>query len=141
MSEWLENVEPLTLKSQIKIPCNWSVGEVGSRFLVSLRDDQKIIGNRCGESNTVFVPPRMNCGKCFKRINDWVDLRPEGIVGRIPSSVLPIHCNRRTLPFSHLISETDESKIKVRMKVKSIFKDPAEMEGNIQDIRYLEIIG
>ncbi len=49
MSEWIENVEPLTLKGQIKVPYNWSVGEVGSRFLVSLRDDQKIIGNRCGE--------------------------------------------------------------------------------------------
>ena len=32
MSEWNDNVEPLTLKGQIKVPYNWSVGEVGSRF-------------------------------------------------------------------------------------------------------------
>ncbi len=43
--------------------------------------------------------------------------------------------------FSHLINETDESKIKVEMKVRAVFKDTADMEGNIQDIRYFEIIG
>jgi uncharacterized protein len=80
MSDWLKQVKPLTLKGQIKVPYNWSVGEVGSRFLVALRDEQKILGNRCPECRTVFVPPRLNCGKCFKRIDDWVEVGPEGVV-------------------------------------------------------------
>ena len=41
MSEWLKDVEPLTLKGQIAVPYTWQAGEVGSKFLISLRDDQK----------------------------------------------------------------------------------------------------
>ncbi|NPU86598.1 MAG: hypothetical protein HPY65_19155, partial [Syntrophaceae bacterium] len=42
--------------------------------------------------------------------------------------------------FSHLINEMDLEKIKVGMKVRAVFKDTADMEGNIQDIKYFEII-
>jgi uncharacterized OB-fold protein len=80
MSDWLEQVKPLTLKGQIKMPYSWSVGEVGSRFLVALRDEQKILGNQCQACKTVFVPPRQNCGKCFQRIHHWLEVGPEGTV-------------------------------------------------------------
>jgi uncharacterized OB-fold protein len=42
--------------------------------------------------------------------------------------------------FSHIINETDENKIKVGMRVRAVFKDVHEMEGNIQDILSFEII-
>ena len=58
METWLEEVEPLTLKGQIAVPYTWWVGETGSRFLASLRDEGKILGNRCDQCNTVYVPPR-----------------------------------------------------------------------------------
>jgi uncharacterized OB-fold protein len=43
--------------------------------------------------------------------------------------------------FSHIINETDLNKIKVGMKVKAIFKERSEMEGNIKDIKHFEIVG
>ena len=43
--------------------------------------------------------------------------------------------------FSHIINETDLSKIKVGMRVRAVFKDKKDMQGNIQDILHLEIIG
>jgi len=65
MAEWLKDVEPLTLKGQMAVPYTWWVGETGSRFLISLRDNQKILGTRCKACGTVYVPPRKNCGRCF----------------------------------------------------------------------------
>ena len=47
MADWRDETEGLALKGQIKMPYTWSVGEVGSRFLVALRDEGKILGNRC----------------------------------------------------------------------------------------------
>ena len=47
MAEWLKEVEPLTLKGQIAVPYTWWVGDIGSRFLVSLRDHLKILGSKC----------------------------------------------------------------------------------------------
>jgi len=47
MKNWLETVEPLVYESRIKVPYTWSVGEVGSRFLIELRDHKKIYGTRC----------------------------------------------------------------------------------------------
>jgi len=42
--------------------------------------------------------------------------------------------------FSHVINETDVEKIAVGMKVAAVFKDKDDMQGNIQDIKYFEIV-
>jgi len=42
--------------------------------------------------------------------------------------------------FSHIINETDADKIRVGMRVQAVFKKPEEMQGNIEDIRYFDII-
>lgn len=145
MSNWIDQVDPLTLKGQIKVPYTWSVGEVGSRFLVALRDDQKIIGNRCGECKTVFVPPRMNCGKCFKRITDWVDLSPEGIVeaytivrfayplqpAEPPYAYALIKLDGADVGFLHIIRE-DLDRLKKGGRVKAKFA--GKRTGHIKDI-------
>ncbi|MBI5604114.1 MAG: Zn-ribbon domain-containing OB-fold protein [Deltaproteobacteria bacterium] len=151
MSNWIERVEPLTLKGQIKVPYTWSVGEVGSRFLVSLRDDQKIIGNRCSECKTVFVPPRMNCGKCFKRITDWVDLSPEGKVEAFtivrfayplqptepPYAYALIKLDGADVGFLHIIKgDLDRLKKEVRVKAKFAGK----RTGHIRDIEGFSIV-
>jgi uncharacterized OB-fold protein len=151
MKEWIENVKPLTIKGQIKVPYNWSVGEVGSRFLVSLRDDQKIIGNRCGECRTVYVPPRMNCGKCFKRINDWVDLSPEGTVesytvirfayplqpAEPPYAFALIKLDGADVGFLHIIKK-DLDRLKKGVRVRARFAE--QRTGHIKDIEGFTIV-
>ena len=152
MSQWFEDVEPLTLKGQIKVPYTWSVGEVGSRFLTTLRDKQRFIGNRCTSCGTVFVPPRMNCAKCFTRINEWVDLGSEGVVEaftivRKPSPLQPcdppyayalITLDGATSGFLHIVKDSlDVLKKGVRVKAKFA----AARTGTIKDIDAFTIIG
>lgn len=155
MPDWLKEVEPLTLKGQIKVPYSWSVGEVGSRFLIALRDRQKILGNRCPRCQTVFVPPRKNCGRCFRDIVDkenWVELGLEGTVTaftivRYDSPVQPcappfayalIRLDGADVGFLHLIKDGLE-KLKNGARVRAKFG--ADRTGHILDIDSFEILG
>ena len=151
MSDWLKEVEPLTLKGQIAVPYTWWVGETGSRFLVSLRDDQKILGAKCSQCGTVYVPPRKNCGRCFVDINEWVKIADEGIITaytivhytnpvqpvKTPFAYALIKLDGADVGFLHIIKQ-DLDKIKQGLRVKAKFK--AERTGSILDIDSFELI-
>jgi uncharacterized OB-fold protein len=147
MTQWQHNVERLTLKGQISMPYTWTVGETGSRFLVALRDEQKIMGNHCPECATVFVPPRKNCGKCFKDIpaDQWVELGREGVVttfttvrfsyplqpAEAPFAYALIRLDGADVDFLHVIKK-DLEKLENGARVKALFKK--DRNGQITDI-------
>jgi uncharacterized OB-fold protein len=153
MTEWLQDVEDLTLKGQINVPYTWSVGEVGSRFLTALRDEQKILGNRCPGCNTVYVPPRKNCGSCFRNIdnNQWTEVGPEGVVtaftivrydyplqpAKAPFACAIIKLDGVDVGFVHLIRKGLE-KLKSGVRVRPLFKK--ERTGHILDIDSFELL-
>jgi len=150
MTTWLEEVEDLTLKGQIAVPYTWWVGETGSRFLMALRDEEKILGNRCGKCGTVFVPPRKNCGRCFEDITEWVELGTEGVVTahtvvRYSSSIQPaeppfayamIRLDGADVGLLHIIRK-DLDRLKNGVRVRARFKK--ERTGHILDIEGFEI--
>jgi uncharacterized OB-fold protein len=150
MSEWLKDVEPLTLKGQIAVPYSWWAGETASRFLVSLRDDKKILGAKCSKCGTVYVPPRKNCGRCFVDINEWVNIADEGVVeaytvvhyanpihpAKAPFAYALIKLDGADVSFLHVI-KNDLDKLKKGVMVKALFK--AERTGSILDIDSFEL--
>lgn len=150
MTEWLDKVEALTLKGQIAVPYTWWVGETGSRFLMGLRDEEKILGNRCGRCGTVYVPPRKNCGRCFEEISDWVELGAEGVVKahtmvRYASPMQPaqppfayalIRLDGADVDFLHIITQ-DPDRISNGIRVRARFR--VERTGHILDIESFEI--
>ncbi len=151
MAEWLKDVEPLTLKGQIAVPYSWWVGDTGSRFLMSLRDDRKILGTKCPSCGTVFVPPRRNCGRCFVDIEEWVDVAAEGVIEahtivhyaypvqpvKPPFAYALIKLDGADVGFLHLITK-DLDKIQNGLRVKANFKE--ERTGSILDIDSFELI-
>ena len=148
MKHWLETVEPLVYESRIKVPYTWSVGEIGSRFLIELRDHNKIYGTRCSKCDMVYLPPRKTCGQCFSNLHDWVELGPQGTlithtVVHYESSVMPmkppfaygiILLNKASTGLVHLLGEVNFDEIKSGMRIEAVFKD--ERTGDIMDIRY-----
>jgi uncharacterized OB-fold protein len=153
MADWVNEVETLTLKGGIKMPYKWSVGERGSRFLVTLRDSGKLVGNRCSECDTVFVPPRKNCGMCFKEIGEdnWVELGNEGVVTshtivrydhplqpvKAPFAYALIRLDGADVGFLHIV-KGDPEKVKTGVRVRAKLKE--SREGNIMDIEFFEIV-
>jgi hypothetical protein len=58
---------------------NVTTGEAYSRFLSGLREG-RILGTRCSRCGSVFVPPKVYCPYCFRRVDDWVEASDEGVV-------------------------------------------------------------
>jgi uncharacterized OB-fold protein len=153
MTTQIEEVECLTLKGQIAVPYNWSVGEVGSRFLTALRDEKKILGNRCEGCGTVYVPPRKNCGRCFKDIGNetWVELSNEGVVtaytivrfhyplqaAQPPFAYALIKIDGADVGLVHIIKENLDV-LKNGVRVRALFRE--ERIGHILDIDSFELI-
>lgn len=153
MNHWLENVEPLTLNGQIAVPYTWWVGETGSRFLMALRDEEKILGNRCEACGTVYVPPRKNCGRCFVDTGPWVEVGPEGTVRawtviRFAHPLQPlappfayalIQLDGADVSLLHLVKE-DLDRLAGGVRVRPRFKPKELRSGHILDIDDFQII-
>jgi uncharacterized OB-fold protein len=150
MTDWLKEVEPLTLKGQISVPYTWWVGETGSRFLLSLRDDRKILGTRCGQCGRVYVPGRKTCGRCFVDLTEWVELGDAGVIEAftivryahpvqpvpVPFAYVLVKLDGSDVGFLHLVKK-DLEKIGIGRRVKAVFK--AERTGHILDIDSFEL--
>lgn len=128
----------------------WHCGQYLSKFLIGLRDRQTILGIKCTSCGRVYVPPREVCGRCFKTMDEWVDLGTEGTIYAFtvvklpyidPNTGKPVKVPRTDiyvqLPgadtrLMHWLDETDETKITVGAKVRAIFKK--KRRGTIHDI-------
>lgn len=153
MSDWRTEVQGITQVGQIKMPYTWSVGETGSRFLIALRDEEKILGNRCSKCNTVYVPPRKNCPRCFAEIDSesWVELGTQGVVTAFtvvrdayplqpiapPFAYVIVKLDGADVGFVHLVKDKLE-RLQIGARVQAHFK--RERAGNILDIECFEVV-
>ncbi len=146
----LKDVEPMIYKSRINVPYNWWAGETASRFLISLRDNKRIIGNKCAECNKVYVPPRKVCPTCFTDIEEWLDVSNEGVLltytiarrqlASIPKKVPVIYglikLDGVDTALLHYIEKIDPVDIKIGMRLIAEFAD--ERNATMQDIAYFK---
>jgi len=158
MSAQTNASEPLQVQFTHAMPYEWSIGLYGSVFFEEIRKNKRFTGIRCPGCGKVYVPPRRVCGPCFRELTELVPLSDTGVITAFSVVNYPfIDPNtgaQRPIPytygyiqldgadniFSHLINELDLSRIKVGMKVRAVFRDAADMQGNTQDIKYFEII-
>ncbi|MCX7635352.1 MAG: Zn-ribbon domain-containing OB-fold protein [Syntrophales bacterium] len=145
MTDWLKEVEPLTLKGQIAVPYTWWAGETASRFFKALRDEGKIWGTKCPQCRKVFVPARKSCSRCFVAMDQWVALPAEGVVEAYtivryahpvqpvppPFAYILVKLDGADVAFLHLVKEgiTD---LGIGKRVRAVFRE--ERRGHILDI-------
>jgi uncharacterized protein len=140
------------------MPYEWSIGLYGSKFFQEIKEKGRFAAIKCNSCGKVYVPPRRVCGPCFQELTEIVSLPATGLITAFAvvnyPFIDPATGVQRPIPytygyiqidgadniFSHFISEMDLEKIKVGMKVRAVFKEKSEMQGNIQDIKYFEII-
>ncbi|MFQ5925700.1 MAG: Zn-ribbon domain-containing OB-fold protein [Dehalococcoidia bacterium] len=148
MRQRMEAKEPIIIEGRIVVPYRYSVGGVGSKFLIALRDNKRIMAIRCRECNRVYMPPRGNCSRCFSKLEEWVELEGKGtlLTYTIINYPLPIHpveapfaygviqLDGADTGFTHLLGEVDPKEIRIGMRVEPVFRE--EREGNILDIKY-----
>lgn len=150
MTDWIEQTEDMVYSGRIKVPYTWWVGETGSHFFATLRDEKKILGAYCSKCDMVFIPPRKACGRCFNQDMEWREIGDEGtlLTYTVPAAKADIHPMEPPFAFgiikldgadtglTHLVAEFKEGELKSGIRVKAVFKE--DREGNILDIRYFK---
>jgi uncharacterized OB-fold protein len=139
------------VEGKLALPYKYFAGRVGSRFIVALRDEKKILGVRCTRCDRTFVPPRQTCERCFEDLSEsWVELSHTGevtnyTVVRYPDRHLPrevpfvlamIKLGGADTAFPHILEGVAPEAVKVGMTVKAVFAD--ETTHTILDIDHFE---
>lgn len=153
MSDWRTDVKYLVHESKIKVPYTWSVGDTGSRFLRALRDDKKLLANKCPKTGQVFCPPKLNSPYSLEPITEWLELSGTGTVTTFTErsydsrAALPdapriyalIQLDGATQQLPHLLGEVDFKDVKIGLRVEPVFKETRD--GHILDIAYFRPAG
>lgn len=149
MDDWRKNQELVVMEGRIKVPYLWFAGEVGTRYLGSLRDEKRFLGTKCGECGKVYHIPRRNCPECFADCSEWVELGSTGtletytVVRRQHPQLAPlplpygygiIKLEGADTGFLHLLYEFEEKELKAGMAVEAVFSEARE--GRILDVKY-----
>jgi hypothetical protein len=150
MSEPVVLKKPHSILGKMEMPYKTFVGTLASKFFIELRDNKKILGIRCPRCKLVYMPPRAVCGKCFAKLDEWVELSDKGTVLTYtvvnykepiqpmdpPFAYGIIQLNGANTGFLHCISGVDPKKLKIGMRVQAVFKE--KREGNMLDIKYFQ---
>jgi len=159
MSGKKESGQELIVSRQIlSIPQRFSTGPVMGRFLRELRDNQRIMANKCPQCGRHQLPPREVCAVCHVEATEWEELGPEGTVQDFDivyySSPDPLTGETRETPYVlcwaeldrtqgdaplwHLLDAPDLSQVRRGLRVRVVFAE--ERNGTMADIKHFEII-
>ncbi len=121
-------------------------------FLKKLKE-KKLVGLKCSGCNRVFFPPRLVCGKCLIKPDQWVDLRDTGEVstfsiaylkdpntGEVQEkpSVLIRQDGADTTYMVELNPEINYKDTYIGMPVKVHWNE--DLKGNLADIEYYDLV-
>lgn len=141
------------MSGKMALPNQYFAGRVGSKFIISLRDEQKILGVKCSQCNKVYVPPREYCEKDLTKLDEnWVELGNEGVISnytvvnyndkhlprRAPYILALIKVDGADTPFTHIVEGIDAEQVQIGMRVKAVFA--SETTNTILDIDHFEPI-
>ena len=153
-----EQEELVMLRRLISLAQRFSTGPVMGRFLKELRDNQRILGNKCPCCGRIQTPPREVCAICRVRVEEFVEIGPEGSVGTYDiayyASPDPLSGESRETPycsafilldgccgndvFWHEIKPEDIGRVKKGVRVRPVWAEVRT--GAITDIKYFEIV-
>ena len=148
--EKLKDADVFVYHGKIYIPNTYTAGAVGSRFLIELRDNKKIMGTKCPACDKVYVPARSVCKYCYAQLDRWVEVSDTGTlvtytVAGQRNGVQPvdppiiygiIQLDGASTSIVHMLSEVDFEKLVIGMRVKAVFAE--KRVGSILDIKYFK---
>jgi uncharacterized OB-fold protein len=158
------NEELLRIDMIVRLPFKDSAGIYTSKFLATMRDEGRIVVNRCPKCGRFFLPPNIVCGWCKIEIEDnpgnWLEISDKGTVltyfvvkerevdrvtGKFigvpnPNAQIRLDGGDENTCINHILEELDETKLRVGMRVQAVWKSKEERRGRISDILYFRTI-
>ena len=150
--------ELIVSRQVLSIPQRFSTGPAMGRFLRELRDNKRIMANKCPKCGRHQLPPREVCAVCRVEATEWEELGPEGTVRDFDivyyASPDPLTGDTRETPYVacwadldgtqgdaplwHLLDAPDLSQVRSGLRVRVVFAE--ERSGRMEDIQHFEII-
>ena len=154
----------VVVESMLNLPFTESAGLYWSRFFTTIRDEGKLLANRCPKCRRVIFPPRIVCGFCKSRIEDkdgnWIQLSDKGTVTSInittdrevdraigkvigearPCIYIRLDGGDNWTIITHYSEEMDIKKLHTGMRVQAVWKPREERQARMTDIKYFRII-
>jgi uncharacterized OB-fold protein len=137
-------------KGDMPITSRYSAGIAGERFFRAIKDKGQFLGTHCVACGLTYVPATMFCERCFAELDEWVEVSSKGTV--FTYTVLHRDLDDRPLDppailayvklegadggLVHYLGEVEPEAVFMSMGVEAVFKDAAEREGSILDIKY-----
>ena len=126
----------------------YTMGIAGERFFRELKDSGRFLGTRCAACDHVYLPPSIFCPRCFAALEEWKEVGPQGTVRAVttahrgvdgrpletPETLALIQLDGADGLLAHRIGGSNDMDIGAR--VEPVFRDAAEREGSILDIRH-----
>jgi len=144
-----DEAEVLVSEQVLQVPFNYSAGPVASRALVALRDEGKFLAIKCAKCGKVYMPPRAVCGGCGVRMEDWVEVGPQGTLQNftVVHYAEPVHPKKAPFALGIILLDgadtglvhvvrAGEQDLKKGMRLKPVMAK--ERRGHILDVECFE---
>ncbi len=127
-----------TIPGKMALPYQYFAGATGSKFIVALRDEKKILAVKSASSGRTLLPPRQVDDLTFENLSDsWVEVGNEGVVTgftvvryaepyqpKEPPFVLAlIKLDGADTAITHLLECGDVANAQIGQRVKAVFAD------------------
>jgi uncharacterized OB-fold protein len=132
------------------IPVNYvyTYGLAGETFFRAIKDKGTFVATHCEECEIWFVPPKIYCDRCFKKLDEYVDVGTVGFVESFTISFKNMDGSDKPMPrilamvridgtnggLIHYLEGVDPEDVALGMPVKAILKPKAKRIGSIDDI-------
>jgi uncharacterized OB-fold protein len=150
----LERVNKITeIKAwpgEIPIQSRYTCGLAGERFFREIMNNGQLLGTHCPSCQYTYVPPTLFCERCFARLEDWVNVGPEGMVDSFtmlnisldgtpldePDILALIQLDGADSVLVHRLGDVSPDELRIGMRVKAVLEPRRKREGSILDIRH-----
>lgn len=62
----------------INLEYKYTAGIAGERFFREIKKHGRIMATRCTNCKLSYLPPRLYCERCFRRLDKWVKVNNKG---------------------------------------------------------------
>ena len=154
----LEKVDKLhhaiAWRGDIPITNRYTAGIAGERFFRAIKEEGRFLGTHCEACDLIYVPATMFCERCFAELDEWIEVPNRGTIFTYtvlyrdlddkpldpPVILAYVKLDGSDGGLVHYVGETEENLLYIGMEVEALFKDVAEREGSILDIRYFRSV-
>ena len=150
----MSDAEPVkSIVTPTKTSYRFTPGTAAQKFLRGI-ERGKLLGQRCPQCRSVYVPPRGSCARCGVATSEEVEVSDKGTVTtfcivRVPSENIDLelpYCAAHILldgtdmPFFALIQECPSETVRMGMRVQAVWLPESEWQPSFENIRHFKPI-